>query len=88
MSIISCPTGRQFASQIGMRYSMEWLNQSSFIVSPTTAADRGPLNADFLCAKVAVLRDTTKGAFSITDVLTLVPVSLITRVCLLFKDAV
>ena len=78
MSIISCPTGRQQPSQIGLPYSMEWLNQLSFVVSPMRQLSREvPSNA----AKAAVLRDTTKEAFSLTDVSSLVTVSLITRVC-------
>jgi len=87
MSIISCPTGRQLTTQIGLPYSMEWLNQLSFVVSPMRQLSREvPSNAGILCAKAAVLRDTTKEAFSIADVSSLVTVSLITRVCVLFKD--
>jgi len=80
--IIACPTGRQLASQIGLPYSMEWLNRLSSIVSPTRQLSREvPSNAGILCAKTAVLRDTTKGTFYITDVSSLVTVSLMTRVC-------
>jgi hypothetical protein len=84
MSIISCPTGRQLTSQIGLPYSMEWLNQLSFVVSPMRQLSRKVTsNAGILCAKAAVLRDTTKEAFSITDVSSLVTVSLI-RVCVCY----